>query len=82
MELFQLQRCLLHFQPSGITGQISPGPTTRWARKNDFHRSDLGSSLDLLTARPDAYVQVFDNERARAWKLALEPGQSVGPISH
>jgi hypothetical protein len=35
-----------------------------------------------LTARPDAYVQVFDNERARAWKLALEPGQSVGPISH
>ena len=32
-------------------------------------------------ARPDGYVQVFDNERARGWKLALEPGQSVGPIT-
>jgi hypothetical protein len=32
-------------------------------------------------ARPDGYVQVFDNERARAWKLALEPGQSVGAIT-
>ena len=31
--------------------------------------------------RPDGYVQVFDNERARAWKLALEPGQSVGAIT-
>ena len=26
-------------------------------------------------------MQVFDNERARSWKLALEPGQSVGPIT-
>jgi hypothetical protein len=32
-------------------------------------------------ARPDGYVQVFDNERARGWKLALEPGQSVGPVT-
>ena len=32
-------------------------------------------------AHPDGYVQVFDNERARGWKLALEPGQSVGPIT-
>src|SRR5262245_44335953 len=27
--------------------------------------------------RPDGYKQVFDNERARGWKLALEPGQAV-----
>src|ERR1051325_8868428 len=32
-------------------------------------------------ARPDGYTQVFDNERARAWKLALDPGQSIGPIT-
>ena len=32
-------------------------------------------------ARPDGYTQVFDNERARAWKLTLEPGQSVDPIT-
>lgn len=31
--------------------------------------------------RPEGYRQVFDNERARGWKLALEPGQSVGPIT-
>jgi len=27
------------------------------------------------------YTQLFDNERARAWRLALEPGQSVAPIA-
>ena len=26
------------------------------------------------------YTQIFDNERARAWRLALEPGQSAGTI--
>jgi len=31
--------------------------------------------------RPEPYKQVFDNHRARAWKLALEPGQSAGAIS-
>lgn len=32
-------------------------------------------------ARPEPYRQVFDNERARAWKLALEPGQSAAAIT-
>ena len=27
------------------------------------------------------YTQVFDNERVRGWKLALEPGQTAGPIA-
>ena len=27
------------------------------------------------------YTQIFDNERARAWRLALEPGQSAGTIT-
>jgi quercetin dioxygenase-like cupin family protein len=27
------------------------------------------------------YTQLFDNERARAWRLVLEPGQSAGPIT-
>jgi hypothetical protein len=27
------------------------------------------------------YRQLFDNERARAWRLQLEPGQSAGPIT-
>jgi hypothetical protein len=27
------------------------------------------------------YTQLFDNERARAWRLVLEPGQSAAPIT-
>jgi hypothetical protein len=27
------------------------------------------------------YTQIFDNERARAWRLVLEPGQSAGTIT-
>ena len=27
------------------------------------------------------YRQLFDNERARGWRLQLEPGQSAGPIT-
>jgi hypothetical protein len=27
------------------------------------------------------YTQIFDNERARAWRLVLEPGQSAGAIT-
>lgn len=27
------------------------------------------------------YIQLFDNERARAWRLTLEPGQTSGEIS-
>jgi hypothetical protein len=27
------------------------------------------------------YRELFDNERARAWRLQLEPGQTAGPIT-
>jgi quercetin dioxygenase-like cupin family protein len=32
-------------------------------------------------ARPDPYKESFDNERARAWKLALDPGQQAPAIT-
>src|ERR1044071_6795071 len=31
-------------------------------------------------ARPEPYKEAFNNERARAWKLALEPGQEAPAI--
>lgn len=51
-----------------------------------FHNIVVGllkpaPSGNATEARPEPYRQVFDNPRARAWKLALEPGQSVGPIT-
>ena len=27
------------------------------------------------------YTQIFDNERARAWRLRLDPGQSAAPVN-
>lgn len=42
-------------------------------------KAQAGSNAPV--ARPEAYRQMFDNERARAWKIALEPGQSVGAIT-
>src|SRR5215470_16453259 len=78
----------------GTKGQVS---FTAYSKKKFIHKSTNTAAtpyqnivIALLkpkpaglapTARPDGYVQVFDNERARAWKLALEPGQSVGPIT-
>ena len=78
----------------GTKGQVS---FTAYSRKKFIHKSTNTAVtpyqnivIALLkpkpaglapAARPDGYVQVFDNERARAWKLALEPGQSVGPIT-
>ena len=32
-------------------------------------------------ARPEAYTQIMDNERARGWRLVLEPGQSAPAIT-
>jgi len=32
-------------------------------------------------ARGDGYTQVMDNERARGWRLVLEPGQSAAAIT-
>jgi hypothetical protein len=78
----------------GVKGQVS---FTAYSKKAFIHKSTNTAAtpyqnivIALLkpkpagltpAARPDGYVQVFDNERARAWKLALEPGQSVGPIT-
>lgn len=30
-----------------------------------------------LSARPDAYAQIIDNERVRGWRVALAPGATV-----
>ena len=32
---------------------------------------------NALSARPTDYVQTFDNQRMRAWRLIIKPGQSV-----
>ena len=78
----------------GTKGQVS---FTAYSKKTFIHRSTNTAATPYQNivialmkpkpaglapvARPDGYVQVFDNERARGWKLALEPGQSVGPIT-
>jgi hypothetical protein len=77
----------------GTRGNVS---FTEYSKKSFTHKStNTGTTpfhnvvIALLKPRPggfapaarEGYTQVFDNERARAWKLALEPGQSVGPIS-
>src|SRR5207245_7134658 len=78
----------------GTKGQVS---FTAYSKKTFIHKSTYTAAtpfhniaVALLkptpaglapAARPDGYTQVFDNERARAWKLALEPGQSVGPVT-
>ncbi|MBL8547501.1 MAG: hypothetical protein JNL81_13630 [Hyphomonadaceae bacterium] len=36
---------------------------------------------DAASTREGPYVQIVDNERMRAWRLILEPGQSVPIIS-
>ncbi len=36
---------------------------------------------DVASSRGSPYVQIVDNERMRAWRLILEPGQSVPTIS-
>src|SRR4029078_3735588 len=75
-------------------GQVS---FTAYSKKTFIHRSTNTAAtpyqnivIALLkpkpaglapAARPGGYVQVFDTERARGWKLALEPGQSVGPVT-
>jgi hypothetical protein len=78
----------------GTKGQVS---FTAYSKKTFIHRSTNTAATPYQNivialmkpkpaglapaSRPDGYVQVFDNERARGWKLALEPGQSVGPIT-
>jgi hypothetical protein len=39
-----------------------------------------GFSAGTRTSAP-AYAQVLDNERVRAWKISLEPGEAVPAIS-
>ena len=78
----------------GTKGQVS---FTAYSKKTFIHKSTNTAATPYqniviallkpkpaglaLAARPDGYTQVFDNERARGWKLALEPGQSVGPVT-
>jgi hypothetical protein len=78
----------------GTRGQVS---FTAYSKKSFTHKSTNTAStpfhnivIALLkpqpaglapAARPDGYTQVFDNERVRGWKLALDPGQSVAPIT-
>jgi len=78
----------------GTRGQVS---FTAYSKKTFIHKSSNTAAtpyhnivVALLkpkpaglapAARPDGYAQVFDNERARGWKLALEPGQSVDPFT-
>ena len=52
---------------------ISPVPETMPPIPRSYRVTHL--------SRANGYVQVFDNERARGWKLALEPGQWVSPIT-
>jgi quercetin dioxygenase-like cupin family protein len=40
-----------------------------------------GPRGDAVSSRESPYVQIVDNERMRAWRLVLEPGQSVPIIS-
>lgn len=40
----------------------------------------LGNAISSREAAPQ-YVQIVDNARVRAWRLVLEPGQSVPAIS-
>ena len=78
----------------GTRGQVG---FTAYSKKTFIHRSTNTAEtpfhnivVALLkpqpaghapAARPEGYRQVFDNERARGWKLALDPGQSVGPFT-
>ena len=34
-----------------------------------------------MTDRGDAYVQIYDNPRLRAWRVVLAPGQSVAALT-
>ena len=38
-------------------------------------------SGSALTNRGDAYAQIFDNPRLRAWRVVLAPGQSVAALT-
>lgn len=51
-----------------------------------FHNVVVGllkpqAAANKTEARPEPYRQMFDNDRARAWKLAIDPGQTIGPIT-
>lgn len=78
----------------GVKGSVN---FTAYSQKQFIHKSTNTAAtpfhnivVGLLSAkptghkpeaRPEPYRQMFDNERARAWKLALEPGQAVGQIT-
>lgn len=39
------------------------------------------STVEAPPAERPGFATVLDNERVRAWRLTLEPGQSVGPVT-
>jgi hypothetical protein len=44
-------------------------------------KSQLGRFSPSSRADVPSYLQVIDNENVRGWRLVLEPGQSVAPIT-
>jgi quercetin dioxygenase-like cupin family protein len=74
-----------------FTAYTKQGPRTHKATNvgaTPFHTiSVIFSSVQPYGFAPQVrdvpgYAQVMDNERARAWRLELEPGQSTLPITH
>ena len=47
----------------------------------EFVSPQLGRSTPSSRADVPGYALIMDNERRRAWRLALEPGQSVAAIT-
>ncbi len=45
-----------------------------------FRNRDPGQYTPSIRANVSAYSQIMDNERVRAWRLVLEPGQSAAGI--
>jgi hypothetical protein len=77
----------------GRRGNVS---FTAYSKKSFIHRSTNVAQtpfhnvvVALLRPLPDGlapaaregYTQLFDNERARGWRLALDPGQSAAAIT-
>jgi quercetin dioxygenase-like cupin family protein len=61
---------------------INRGPGTFRAIGIELLRS-APVSTTVAAPLPDqpGFVTVMDNERVRAWRVTLEPGQSVGPVT-
>src|SRR5207244_8917013 len=73
------------------TADTNGGPRTHKATnvgQTPFHNISFmfrnrkpGQFTASSRAKDPGYVQIMDNERVRGWRLVLEPGQSVAPIT-